>query len=33
MLKIIEKISKLEYVYEQEKPSHETRLALIIIEE
>ena len=33
MLKIIEKISKLEYVYKQEKPSHKTRLALIIIEE
>ena len=27
------KISKFEYVYKQEKPSHKTRLALRIIEE
>lgn len=27
------KISKLEYVYKQEKPSHKTRLDLIINEE
>lgn len=33
MLKIKEKISKLGYVYKQEKPSHKTKLALIIIEE
>ncbi len=33
MLKTMEKISKLEYVYKQEKPGHKTRLALRIIEE
>lgn len=33
MLKIVEKISKLEYVYKQEKPGHKTKLALIIIKE
>ena len=33
MLKIIEKISKSEYVYKQEKLGHKTRLALIIMEE
>lgn len=33
MLKIIEKISKPEYVYKQEKPGHKTRLALITIKE
>ena len=33
MLKIMEKISKFEYVYKQEKPGHKTRLALRIIEE
>lgn len=33
MLKIVEKISKSEYVYKPEKPGHKTRLALIIIEE
>lgn len=32
MLKIKEKISKLGYVYKQEKPGHKTELALIIIE-
>ena len=33
MLKIIEKVSKSDYVYKQEKPGHKTRLALITIKE